>query len=108
MGLLSKANRDLSTTRSFEIPYLGGLLCAQRTAEHTSLFSEDQEAIFWSDPDECAFKCMDLLEDETRRRRIAIAGRARTLQNGMANERVLAQILCTLVHVTRMSPRHVA
>jgi spore maturation protein CgeB len=93
LGLLSKQNRDLTTTRSFEIPYLGGVLCAERTAEHTWLYKEDEEAVFWSSPEECASKCMQLLQHEQHRRRLAINGRNRCLQNKTTNEAVLAQIL---------------
>ena len=49
LGLLSKGNRDLHTTRTFEIPYCGGLLCAERTSEHLQLYQEDVEAVYWSD-----------------------------------------------------------
>lgn len=94
LGLLSKGNRDLTTTRSFEIPYLGGVLCAERTTEHTQLYREDEEAVFWSTPDECASKCMQLLRDEPRRKRLAMKGRSRCLKNNTTNEAVLAQILC--------------
>ena len=38
LGLLSKGNRDLQTTRSLENPYAGGPLCAQRTSERLALY----------------------------------------------------------------------
>jgi hypothetical protein len=93
LGLLSKGNRDLTTHRSFEIPYLGGVLCAERSSEHTQLYWENEEAVFWSSPEECAEKCMQLLHDEPRRKLLAANGRRRCLHNGTTNEKVLAQIL---------------
>jgi spore maturation protein CgeB len=93
LGLLSKGNRDLHTTRSLEIPALGGLLCAERTWEHQSLYEEGSEAVFWQDADECARVCMGLLNDEHRRRQLAAAGRARFLQSGYGNQDVLGQLL---------------
>ena len=93
LGLLSMGNRDLHTTRSLEIPALGGLFCAERTSEHLALYEEGREAVFWNDAAECAEQCMDLLADEPRRKAIAAAGHARALRNGHSNERVMAQIL---------------
>lgn len=84
LGFLSKQNRDLHTRRSFEIPYAGGLLCAERTAEHQYLYKEGEEAVFWSDAEECASLCNQLLLSERRRERIRLAGmqRVRSLQAG--------------------------
>ena len=93
LGLLSKGNRDLHTTRSLEIPALGGLFCAERTSEHLALYEEGREAVFWNDAAECAGQCMVLLADEPRRKAIAAAGHARALRNGHYNERVMARIL---------------
>jgi len=93
LGLLSKGNRDLHTTRTFEIPYCGGLLCAERTSEHLALYREGAEAVFWSTADECAEICRELLADEARRRAIAEAGRRRCLLNGVFNENIMAQIM---------------
>ncbi len=93
LGLLSKANRDLHTTRSLEVPALGGLLCAQRTSEHVAMYKEGREAIFWNDADECAQVCNDVLCSEDLRRRIAAAGHARIRQNGHYNETILSEIL---------------
>jgi spore maturation protein CgeB len=92
IGLLSKGNRDQSTTRSFEIPALEGVLCAERTDEHMSLYEEQVEAVFWSTAEECAAKCRALLEDETSRENMRARGRRRCLANGSMNEAVLQRI----------------
>lgn len=94
LGLLSKENRDLHTTRSLEIPALGGLLCADRTDEHLAMYAEGQEALFWKDAEECAAMCRFALADENRRQTIARAGHQRVKKNGHYNERVLEDMLC--------------
>ncbi|MBN8490396.1 MAG: glycosyltransferase family 1 protein [Burkholderiales bacterium] len=93
LGLLSKGNRDGHTRRSVEIPFAGGLLCAERTSDHKRMFREGIEAVFWSDVDECAQVCRQLLADEPRRMRICLAGRQRMLALGFGNEAVCKQIL---------------
>ncbi len=93
LGLLSKGNRDLHTTRTFEIPYAGGLLCAERTSEHLALYQEDVEAVYWSDVNECIAKCKDLLDHPERRQAIAAQGRLRCLSNGIFNEKNLKTML---------------
>lgn len=49
---LRKANRDLSTTRTFELASVGALMVAERTDEHEKLFIENKEVLFFSDDDE--------------------------------------------------------
>jgi hypothetical protein len=93
LGLLSKGNRDLHTTRTFEIPYCGGLLCAERTSEHLQLYQEDVEAVYWSDVKECLEKCEKLLKNDKRRSEIAEKGRIRCLHNGIFNEPNLKNML---------------
>jgi spore maturation protein CgeB len=93
LGLLSKGNRDSHTTRTFEIPYAGGLLCAERTSQHLQLYQEDVEAVYWSDAAECIEKCQKLLNDDKMRTDIAEKGRIRCLHNGVFNEKVLTKIL---------------
>lgn len=96
LGLLSKDNRDLHTTRSLEIPSLGGLLCAQRTNEHIQMYQEGVEAVFWSDLDECATVCADLLSNEVKRDQIAKAGHQRFLQSGHTTENMLRLVIANL------------
>lgn len=93
IGLLSKGNRDLHTTRSAEIPSLGALFCAERTSEHIQLYREDEEACFWASAEECIAICRRLLSDDALRDRIARSGRERWLRGEMRNERVAAQVL---------------
>lgn len=93
LGLLSKENRDLHTTRSLEIPALGGLLCAERTSEHEAMYRDGHEAVFWRDAAECAAVCQQLLADEPRRQAIAKAGLQRLRFNGHYNETIMASLL---------------
>lgn len=93
LGLLSKGNRDLHTTRTMEIPYAGGLLCAERTTEHLQLYRENEEAVFWADANECADKCLDLLAHPDKRERIRLAGMRRVLENKVGNEDICRQII---------------
>ena len=96
LGLLSKGNRDLHTTRTMEIPYAGGLLCAERTTEHLQLYQEDKEAVFWADADECADKCLDLLKHPEKRESIRVAGMKRVLENKVGNEDICRQIIAEI------------
>jgi spore maturation protein CgeB len=93
LALLFKGNRDLHTTRSLEIPAIGTLLCAERTIDHTAMYRDGAEAVFWTDAEDCAAMCAELLADPDRIERIARAGRERVLRNGHLNEQVLARIL---------------
>jgi spore maturation protein CgeB len=79
-----------------EIPYAGGLLCAQRTSEHMALYREGEEAVFWSSPQECADQCKRLLADPALMDRIKQAGRSRVLANRVGNEDICRKALATL------------
>lgn len=93
LGLLSKGNRDLHTTRSLEVPSLGTIFCAERTPEHQYLYREGEEAVFWSDAAECADACLRLLANDGLRREIAQRGRERYLHNGTMNEQIIARVI---------------
>lgn len=93
IGLLSKGNEDLHTTRSFEIPAIGTLFCAERTTDHLEMYAEGEEAVFFDSPDECADLCLSLLGQPDQIAKIAEAGRKRVRQNGDFNEKLLTRII---------------
>lgn len=96
LGLLSKGNRDLHTQRSLEVPFAGGLLCAERTTEHQEMYREEVEAVFWADATECARVCHELLADDSRREEIRLAGMKRVRAMHAGNEFVCREILATV------------
>ena len=93
LGLLSKQNRDAHTTRTFEVPCIGSLLCAEKTTEHLSLFREGKEAVFFDSAEECAAICNKLLEEPKRISEIATAGHRRFIELNQTNDKVMAEIL---------------
>ena len=57
------------------------------------MYREGEEALFWDSAEECAKVCLDVLRDEDRRKRIAVAGRARSIANGNHNENAMNAIV---------------
>lgn len=93
LGLLSKGNRDLHTTRSLEIPALGGLLCAERTSEHALLFKEKEEILMWNSPEECAQECLFALTNNTKRSTIANNGQSRFHVSQLGNQNICSLLI---------------
>lgn len=104
LGLLSKGNRDLHTQRSAEVPYIGGaIFCAERTTEHSDMYCDGEQALFWSSPEECARACRMILADTVRRDRMAAAARERVQQLGLSNDTMMDWILNQIETARTMS-----
>lgn len=97
LGLLSKGNRDLHTTRSAEVPYIcGPIFCAERTTEHEFLFESGKEALLWTSPGECAQYCKQALGDASQRTAMSKAARARIEAHSLSNDEVIVGVLAQL------------
>jgi spore maturation protein CgeB len=93
IGMLSKGNRDLHTRRSVEVPYIGGLLCAERTIEHLEMYDDGIDAVFWNDAEECVAICKKLLPDHNLRNSIRIAGMRKIRELEVGNEDICKKII---------------
>lgn len=81
IGLLSKYYPDDFTTRTFEVPAAGTMLLAERTASHSTIFSEGLNAEFFSTTDELNSKLAYYLKNDSARIRIAEKGRRHVTEN---------------------------
>ncbi len=93
LSFLTHGNQDEYAHKSFEIAASGGFLLAERSAGHSARFKEDEEAVFFSDIEECAHKCRLYLNDEAARTRIAAAGQRRAVACGYDSDTQLAKVL---------------
>jgi spore maturation protein CgeB len=93
LAFVTHSNRDEVAQKSFEITACGGFLLAERTPEHLACFREDEEAVFFSDFDECRAKIERYLNDEAARAAIAAAGQRRAQSSGYDNDSVLRRLL---------------
>ena len=99
---LRKANRDLQTTRSIEIPACGGFMLAERTDEHLELFEKGKEAEFFDCDEELLDKVRYYLEHDEERKRIAHAGRQRCLKSGYSNHDRLREAIDKVMSLSKL------
>lgn len=98
-GVHSKANeKDNVSTRSFEIPAIGGFMLHERNDEIRDLYEEDLEAAFFDTPEELAQQVRRFLADDESRARIANAGHRRCVPAYSYDERVKGIISHYIAH----------
>ncbi|HUZ93484.1 MAG TPA: glycosyltransferase [Edaphobacter sp.] len=93
LSFITHSNQDEFVQKSFEIVGCGGFLLAERSEGHKQRFIEGEEAVFFSDIEECAAKIRRYLPDEAARERIAAAGHARGVRDGYHNDRQVGLII---------------
>jgi spore maturation protein CgeB len=96
LGFLREVCPDQHTTRTFEIPAIGGFMLADRTDEHLEFFEEGREAEYFASDDEYVEKLQYYLRNEDARARIARAGHRRCVTAGYSYDDRLREVLSTL------------
>lgn len=93
LHFLRKIARDLQTTRSMEIPACNAFMLAERTSEHSELFSEAVEADFFESEYELLEKVKYYLKNDLVRQSIAQSGEKRCIKSGYNYQDRLSEIL---------------
>lgn len=78
---LSKINNDTYTRRCFEIPATGTLMLAERTDDLKSMFTENEEAMYFSTKEEFLEKAQQLVQDKDLCQKVASAGYKKLLNS---------------------------
>jgi spore maturation protein CgeB len=89
LAFLRKANRDLQTCRTIEIPACGGFMLHERTAEAAAILAEGREAAYFASDDELISECRHWLDRPDERSAIAEAGRQRVHSDDRSHRHLL-------------------
>ena len=85
LNILRPQNEKGHNIRTYEIPATGTLMLSERSEELLSLFAEDREAVYFSNPDELRQKVEYLLQNPALIESIAEAGYKKALKNTITN-----------------------
>lgn len=98
LGLLYKANKDITTTRICEIPAIGSFLLAERTEENLRLYKDGLEAEFFSNFKELEDKIKYYLKNDDERKNIALAGKKRCMKYDYSFQARIKEMLQTIMN----------
>lgn len=109
LGFLRTICADQHTTRTFEIPAMGGFMLADRSEEHVSFFEEGKEAEYFASEDEYLDKTGFYLKNERARRLVAASGYRRCLASGYSYDDRLRAVTMQVqlrprAHLTTVPP----
>lgn len=96
LGFVREVCPDEHTTRTFEIPAIGGFMLADRTDEHLELFSEGEEAEYFASDEEYLDKVRFYLANQSAREKIARAGHARCMSSGYSYDDRIRVVMSAL------------
>lgn len=95
LSFLRKANRDLQTDRTMEIPACGAFMLTERTSEHLELFREGVEAAYFDTNNESELleKVQYYLKNDKERLMVAQKGRKRCVSSQYDHKAALNHML---------------
>ena len=96
LGFVREVCPDQHTTRTFEIPAIGGFMLADRTEEHLEFFEEGKEAEYFGSDDEYVEKIRYYLGNDAARTKIARAGQRRCITSGYSYDDRIRAVLTEL------------
>lgn len=89
LGFLRKANRDVQTTRSIELPACGGFMLHEYSDEMAGLLKPEEEASYFRTDADLVAASRRWLNDDDSRRGVADAGHRRVLAAGLRHHDML-------------------
>ena len=90
---LRKANRDLQTCRSMEIPACGGFMAHEATIEIKEIFRQGKEAVYWEDDEGLVELCDNWLTKDSERKSIGEAARKRLLELDLTHQALVRKAI---------------
>ncbi len=94
---LTKYFPEQSTQRTFEIPFCGVFMLAERTNEHLELFEEGKEAEFFGSVEELIDKTKFYIKHPHVRNRVARLGRKRCIKSNYSLNCMISRLI-TMVY----------
>ena len=90
---LRKANRDLQTCRSMEIPACGGFMAHEANEEIQEIFRPGKEAVYWEDNEGLIDLCNHWLTKDNERKSMGEAARKRLLELDLTHQALVRKAI---------------